>query len=290
MPTTKTPVEFKDDAIAVLDQDLPMPLHKNTHVHIDKPLKKVPVSQSVSMIAMIQQAAADPTIDVVKMESLWKMHQEIKAQDAETAFNLAMGVAQSKMEFIQNDCYNRGTKSRYASYKQLDRALRPIYTGEGFALSFNSEKTVSDDEILILCYVTHKNGHSRTYSIPMANDGKGAKGGEVMTKVHATGSASSYGMRYLLKMIFNVAVGEDDDDGNRASNLPAEKVHLISETQQNTIHSMIVENDISMSIFMSWMDEVLPSSSGISSIPRESYEKVINKIKATIKSKKSKKS
>jgi len=27
----------------------------------------------------------------------------------------------------------------------------------------------------------------------------------------------SYGMRYLLKMIFNVAVGEDDDDGNRAS-------------------------------------------------------------------------
>jgi hypothetical protein len=35
-----------------------------------------------------------------------------------------------------------------------------------------------------------------------------------MTKTHATGAATSYGMRYLLKMIFNVAVGEDDDDGN----------------------------------------------------------------------------
>ena len=27
----------------------------------------------------------------------------------------------------------------------------------------------------------------------------------------------SYGMRYLLKMIFNVAIGLDDDDGNSAS-------------------------------------------------------------------------
>jgi hypothetical protein len=50
----------------------------------------------------------------------------------------------------------------------------------------------------------------------MPADGKGAKGGDVMTRTHATGSALSYGMRYLLKMIFNVAVGEDDDDGNDA--------------------------------------------------------------------------
>jgi hypothetical protein len=48
----------------------------------------------------------------------------------------------------------------------------------------------------------------------MPADGKGAKGGDVMTKTHATGAAMSYGMRYLLKMIFNVAIGEDDKDGN----------------------------------------------------------------------------
>ena len=35
-----------------------------------------------------------------------------------------------------------------------------------------------------------------------------------MTKTHAMGAGMSYGMRYLLKMIFNVAVGEDDTDGN----------------------------------------------------------------------------
>jgi hypothetical protein len=50
----------------------------------------------------------------------------------------------------------------------------------------------------------------------MPADEKGAKGGDAMTKTHAAGSAMSYGMRYLLKMIFNVAIGEDDDDGNTA--------------------------------------------------------------------------
>jgi hypothetical protein len=51
----------------------------------------------------------------------------------------------------------------------------------------------------------------------MPADGKGARGNDVMTKTHATGSAVSYGMRYLLKMIFNVSSGEADDDGNAAS-------------------------------------------------------------------------
>src|SRR5690606_32576023 len=61
---------------------------------------------------------------------------------------------------------------------------------------------------------SHRDGHSRAYHIDMPADGKGAKGGDVMTKTHATGAAASYGMRYLLKMIFNVAVGEEDRDGN----------------------------------------------------------------------------
>jgi hypothetical protein len=49
----------------------------------------------------------------------------------------------------------------------------------------------------------------------MPADGKGAKGGDVMTKTHAIGAAVTYGKRYLLGMIFNIAVGGDvDDDGN----------------------------------------------------------------------------
>lgn len=88
----------------------------------------------------------------------------------------------------------------------------------------------------VLCYVSHREGHTRTYKADMASDGKGAKGGDVMTKTHATGSAFTYGQRYLLKMIFNVAVGEDDD-GNGASG------GTITEAQKNELVRLLQETN-----------------------------------------------
>jgi hypothetical protein len=81
--------------------------------------------------------------------------------------------------------------------------------------------------------LTHAAGFTRKYLIDMPADGKGAKGNDVMTKTHATGSATQYGMRYLLKMIFNVAIGEDDD-GNAAGSdeaavILAEWIQVVSD-------------------------------------------------------------
>jgi hypothetical protein len=56
----------------------------------------------------------------------------------------------------------------------------------------------------------------RRYHVDMPADGKGAKGGDVMTKTHATASALTYAKRYLLLQIFALAIGESDDDGNAA--------------------------------------------------------------------------
>lgn len=174
-------------------------------------------SETATIINAITQAATNPDVDVEKMERLWAMHEKIAARDAETAFNEAMTKAQSDMGRISADAVNPQTRSQYASYAQLDRHLRPIYTQNGFSLSFNTGKSDKPDYIEILCYVSHSAGHTRPYTVEMPSDGKGAKGGDVMTKTHATGSAMSYGMRYLLKLIFNVAIGEDDDDGNGGS-------------------------------------------------------------------------
>jgi hypothetical protein len=117
------------------------------------------------------------------------------------------------MRRIATDADNPQTRSKYATYAALDRALRPVYTGHGFAVSFDTGEP-EPEAVNVVAYVSHNQGHTRTYHVRMPADGKGAKGGDVMTKTHAAGAAMSYGMRYLLKMIFNVAVGEDDDDGN----------------------------------------------------------------------------
>lgn len=174
-------------------------------------------SEAQSLIAVISQAAKDPSVDLVKMQGLMELYERIEAKRSETAFNASMSVAQTAMRPIQADMTNPQTRSLYASYAKLDSKLRPIYTRNGFALSFDTATADVPDYIRVLCYVTHKDGGSRTYRVDMPADGKGAKGGDVMTKTHATGAGMTYGMRYLLKMIFNVAVGEDDTDGNPPS-------------------------------------------------------------------------
>lgn len=174
----------------------------------------IALSESATVLQIIGRAASDPSTDIDKMERLMAMHERMKSQQAEQAFNAAMSLAQSQMHRVSADCTNPQTRSKYASYAALDRALRPIYTANGFSLSFNTDEA-PDGWVKVVCYVSHSGGHTRTYQQLMPSDGKGAKGNDVMTKTHAAGSAMSYGMRYALKGIFNVAIGEDDTDGNQ---------------------------------------------------------------------------
>lgn len=171
------------------------------------------LNDTARLIHVIAEAASNPAIDVDKMERLWAMHEKLKNRADEEAFNAAMSKAQSEMGRVSADAANQQTRSVYATYAALDKAIRPIYTKYGFSISFNEGEGAPEGHARILAYVSC-GGHTRTYKLDMPNDGKGAKGGDVMTKTHATGSAHTYGRRYLLKDIFNIAIGENDDDGN----------------------------------------------------------------------------
>lgn len=170
-------------------------------------------SRDGGLALVVERLAANPQVDVEKLERIIALQERFLARAAEEAFNAAMAAAQLEMRPIAADASNPQTHSRYASYAALDRALRPIYTKHGLAISYDTGESPLADHVRVLAYV-RQGRHKETYHLDMPNDGKGAKGGDVMTKTHATGAAMSYGMRYLLKMIFNVSVGEDDRDGN----------------------------------------------------------------------------
>lgn len=153
--------------------------------------------------------------DFASVREMIEFGKKLEADEAEKAFNAAMAAAQAEMRVVAVDATNPQTRSKYASYGQLDKALRPIYAKHGFALSFNDGEIDRPEWVRVLCYVSHTAGYSRTYHKDMPADGKGARGNDVMTKTHAVGAAQSYAMRYLLRMIFNVATGENaDTDGN----------------------------------------------------------------------------
>lgn len=193
----------------------------------------VPASETAAILAVIERAARDPSVDIDKLKELLVIRAQIEEQGAKRAFATAMTQAQTEMRAVAADATNPQTKSKYASYFALDKALRPLYTKHGFSLSFNTGKADVPEYVRVICDVSHDDGRTKEYHIDMPADGKGAKGGDVMTKTHATGSAVSYGMRYLLKMIFNIAVG--DDDGNAAGN----EDEYISEKQAADLKKLI---------------------------------------------------
>lgn len=195
-------------------------------------------------VSMFERMARDPTVDVAKLEKLMELQERALARTAKEQASAAMAKAQAEMRPVAADADNPQTRSKYASYAALDRALRPIYTLNGFALSFNAAPGAPEGFVRVTCELSHVGGYSREYSLDMPADGKGAKGGDVMTKTHATGAAMSYGMRYLLKMIFNVAIGEDDRDGNTRETLSAE--------QAATLESLIADAGADRAKFLKW--------------------------------------
>lgn len=194
----------------------------------------VPADQSAALLTVIARAASDPSVDIDKMERLLAMQERVLERNAESAFNESMRGAQGEMRQVATDANNPQTRSRYATYAAIDAALRPIYTRHGFSISYGTADA-PEGYVRVLAYVSHVGGHTRRYEAAMPSDGKGAKGGDVMTKTHAFGAATSYGMRYLLKMIFNVAVGEYDLDGNEPAQRPEVPADLLNAAREQAL-------------------------------------------------------
>jgi hypothetical protein len=175
-----------------------------------------PAAEPITMLDIIDRASRDPGVDVDKLDRLLAMQERVLGRESQVAYDNAMADAQEAMKPIRANLENPQTKSEYADYAALDRAIRPIYAKHGFSLSFNTGDGAPAGEVRVVCTVAHRGGHREHPHLDMPADGKGARGGDVMTKTHATGAAITYGKRYLLGMIFNLAVTRDDD-GNGAS-------------------------------------------------------------------------
>ena len=160
-----------------------------------------------------QVAVAVAKSMVELQQSMEKFQWEREERQAKTDFDEALNRCQQKLGRIATDANNPQTHSRYATYAKLDSVLRPIYTAESFSLSFGERDCPTPGKTRFVAFLS-RSGLTREYLKDMTASTKGPKGNDVMTPVHAEGALDSYARRYLLKSIFNVAIGEDDADGN----------------------------------------------------------------------------
>jgi hypothetical protein len=233
--------------------------------------------------AMIERAARDPSIDLTRMERLIELRNAERAEARREAFNVALATAQQKMRRIVADAKNTQTSSRYATYGQLDRAVRDIYTAAGFSVSYDTDvspkATPAQDYVRVLAFVAHDAGHQRDYKIDIPVITKGPKGNDVMTPTHATISAVSYGKSGLIKMIFNLAIGDDpdDDDGVAAGGGDASK---ITPEQVKTINDLIEKTGTDLKQFLEY-----GGIAKIEDIVAVKYEQVVAMLNAKLRKK-----
>jgi hypothetical protein len=166
----------------------------------------------------------DAAIDVI--ERLAALQERQRDYEAHVSFDEALNRCQAKLSRISADANNSSTNSKYASYAKIDRVVRPIYTAEGFSVSFGERDCPTPGKTRFVAYLCRA-GVTREYLKDMTPSTKGPKGADVMTPVHADASVDSYAKRYLVKDIFNVAIGEEDTDGSVTNGELAEQIEYL---------------------------------------------------------------
>lgn len=203
-------------------------------------------SETAAIFNIIERAARDPNVDIDKMQRLMDLREREMNRIAQQQFNEAMKAAQAEMPQVVRNATNDQTRSKYAKYETISEAIQPIIAKHGFSLSFNEGTTDKQNCIRILCDVMHEGGHTKQYHADIPLDAVGMKGNANKTATHAYGSTKSYGRRYLKMDIFDVAVKDEDDDGNSSS---PEVVERINEEQLQTLRRLIEETQSDIAKF-----------------------------------------
>jgi hypothetical protein len=168
-------------------------------------------------LALIEKVIVNKEVDADKLRVLVDLQIQLEDRQAEKAFDADMIEAQSEVRALAWDKLNTERNSRNVSYPKIDTMLRPIRLKYGFTQTWDSEPSPMADMMVVCCDVIHRSGHRRRYRLPMPIDNMGPKGGSgVMTKQQAVVSGSSYGIRKLASMIWDIPllVDKDDNDGN----------------------------------------------------------------------------
>ena len=230
----------------------------------------VPARQEPTLMDVISAVAANPGVDVGKIEALLNMRAKEQEREAKVAFSIAMCACQKQAEPVLKN--KKGNNNSYADLEAIDCKLRPIYTAHGFSLSFNSPD-FTPDGVTVSCRVFHSSGHSEDYHLSGGLDGSGAKGSSNKTPIQALGSTVKYLRRYLTCMIFNVMTTDKDNDGNRpGSDAP------ITQDQADNIHAVFSELGMDAKSVGGFLNALWAES--VENIPARDYKRAMNLLDA----------
>lgn len=219
-------------------------------------------SGSRSLLNFIGQALTDPAVDVQKLEALLRMQREVIADDAKTIFNQAYARLMQVMpritkkgvvEYPVNKNDPDGPKKKafnYAKWEDVDAAIRPLLLEHGFSLSFNTSQRQGDGGgLIVMGELLHIAGHSKTASMALPLDTSGGK-----SSLQGYASSTSFGSRYVAKMLLNLVFEGEDDDGQKGG------MSYLSDKQQEELNAVLSQVNMPQNRFEAFLDHLKAGS------------------------------
>jgi hypothetical protein len=197
------------------------------------------------------EAAIEKGMDPDQLGKLMDLQERYERNRAVEAFNVAMNACQNEMPTVLRDAENTHTQSKYSRLETVMRTIKPVYTKHGFSLCFGTQDSPREGYMRVTADVRHVGGHCESHHLDVPLDGAGAKGGKIsMNAVQACGSTTTYAQRYLAKMIFNITIADEDNDGMGA---------FVSPEQIEEINRLIEEvkdsgKPFDFARFLAWLN------------------------------------
>jgi len=202
------------------------------------PANQMQATASMNPMAIIQQVASQPGLDVGTMEKLMDLSERWEKRQAVHAFNAALASFQGGCPRIAKT-RSGNHNIKYAPLDEIMNTIQPHLSANGLSVRFS---TTMDTPGLIraVCTVSHIDGHSESSEITIPVDDKMAANSS-----QKMGSANSYAKRYALGNALNLAFLEDDTD---AENL----YETLTDDQAANIEALLEEVGADRKGFLKW--------------------------------------
>lgn len=181
-------------------------------------LPSAPASETVALLGLIERSAADPGVDLDRMERMYAMYERAAARSAKSAYIDALMAAKAALPRVikagsasyEDKKTGEAKKAfSYAKWEEVVGQIEPVLAAHGLMLTFTTEQQAGD-RVAITGVLSHRDGHSERAQMALGCDASGGK-----NNAQGWGSAISYGKRYTAFALLNL-VGHDDKDTDAA--------------------------------------------------------------------------
>lgn len=160
------------------------------------------------LVEIIERVAMNPDLPIEKLGQILDFQERIINRQAMEAFNASLAEMQSELPAVTERGKAHNTK--YATFEDINDTARPYMSKHGFGMSFRVKS--GQGAIEITGILMHKMGHREETTLVLPADTSGSK-----NNVQAVGSSVSYGKRYVMCAMLNIATRGEDDDGHSSA-------------------------------------------------------------------------